>query len=104
MHVPALALGEPVADQLGLVRAVVVHNDVDVEVGRDVTLDLVKKLTELQGAVAAHAYTDNDPSLDVERGEERSCSVPRVVVRAPLGLAGPHRQKRLGSIERLNLA
>jgi hypothetical protein len=42
VHMPARSLGEPVADQLGLVGSVFVHDDVDVEIGRDVALDLVK--------------------------------------------------------------
>ena len=37
--VPAGPLGEPVADQLGLVARGIVHDDVDVEIGRHVVLD-----------------------------------------------------------------
>ena len=37
----ARTLGKPVADQLGLVRAVVVHDDVDIEIGGHIALDLV---------------------------------------------------------------
>ncbi len=36
VHVPEWALGEPVADQLCFVRAVVVHDDVNVEIGRHI--------------------------------------------------------------------
>ena len=37
MGMPAWPLGEPVADQLGLMRGGVVHHDVDVQVGWHVT-------------------------------------------------------------------
>jgi hypothetical protein len=47
---------------------------------------------------------DDGSRLHVERCKQRGGSVSRVVVGAPLGLAGLHRQQRLGSIERLNLA
>jgi hypothetical protein len=41
------ALGEPVSNELGLVRAVVIHDDMDVETGGHVALDLVKEPAEL---------------------------------------------------------
>jgi len=104
MPMPARPLGEPVADQFGLVSSVIVHDDVDVEIGRDDALDLVKEPAKLLSAMAAHAFADDGSGCDVEGGEERGRSAPGVIVCAPLGLAGPHRQERLGSIERLNLA
>ena len=104
MHMPAGPLGEPIADQLGLVRSVIVHHRMDVEVSGDVALDFVEESAELLGAMTAHALADDGPDFDVERGEERGGPVSCVVVRAPFGLAWPHRQERLGSIERLNLA
>ena len=45
---PARPLGEPVADQLGLVARRVVHDDVDVEVGGHVSLDLIEESAELR--------------------------------------------------------
>ena len=46
-------LGEPAADERGLVRAVVVQNQVDVEVCRHGGVDRVQELAELDGAMAA---------------------------------------------------
>ncbi|WP_425601141.1 hypothetical protein [Brucella tritici] len=80
MDVPAWALGESVADQFGLVRAVVVHVDVDVEVGGHVALDLVKELAEFRSPVPGHAFADNGSSLHVKRSKQRDRSVPLVVV------------------------
>lgn len=59
MHVPARALGEPVADRPGFVGCVVVHDDVNVEVGRHVALDLIQEFAELARAVASHALADH---------------------------------------------
>ena len=43
MDMPARTPGEPVADRLRLVGRVVVHDDVDVEVGRNVGLDVIQE-------------------------------------------------------------
>ena len=104
VDVPAGALGEPVADQLGLVGAGVVDDEMDVEIGRNVGLDGVEELAELPGAMAGEALADDLADLHVERGEQRERAMPLVVVGAALGLAGPHRQQRLGAVQRLDLA
>ena len=52
MGLPARPFGEPVADRLGLVGPVVVHDDVDVEISRDVRLDEVEEFAELSGPMA----------------------------------------------------
>ena len=70
MDVPAWPLGEPVADQPGLVRAVVVHDDMHVEIGGHIALDLVEKPAELLRAVARHAFAHDGPSLHVKCGEQ----------------------------------
>ena len=41
--------------------------------------------------------------LHVERGKERRRAVAAVVMRPPLHLARPHRQQRLGAVQRLDL-
>ena len=42
--------------------------------------------------------------FDVECRKQRGRAMPFVVVGAPLGLAGPHGQNRLGTIQSLDLA
>src|SRR5215469_3901214 len=49
VQVVARPLGEPVADQRGLVGAVVVDDDVHVEIGGNLGVDNIEKLAELQG-------------------------------------------------------
>ena len=56
VSMPARTLGKPVADQLGLVRAVVVHDDVDIEIGGHIALDLVEELAELLRTVPGHTW------------------------------------------------
>ena len=46
VNVEARTLGQPAMDQGDLVRPVVVHDQVDVETGRDVGVDSVEKLTD----------------------------------------------------------
>ena len=104
MDVPARTLGEPAADQFGLVARRVVHDDVHVEISGHVALDFVEELAELLGAVARHAFADDRPRFHVERGEQRRRAVAFVVVGAPLDLTRPHGQQRLGAVQRLNLA
>src|SRR5207253_10243308 len=96
-------LGEPVPNERRLVGAVVVHDDVHVEIGWDLRLDQIEELTELDGAMALMKLRDDLTRLRVERGEQRGRAVPIVVMRAALHLAGPHRQERLGAIQRLDL-
>ena len=100
---PAGALGEPVADRLRLVARRVVHDDVHVEAGRNVALDLVEELAELLSAMSRHALADHRAGLHVRRRchrgdearEQRRGAVALVIVRAPFDLPWTHRQQRL---------
>jgi hypothetical protein len=108
---PTGPLGEPVADRLRLVARGVVHDDVHVKAERNVALDLVEELAELLRPVAGHALAYHRAGLHVglgrhgcyEAGEQRRGAMALIIVRAPLDLAGAHRQQRLGAIERLDL-
>ena len=72
---PAAALGEPCADELGLMARRVVHDDMDIEVGRNVPLDLVEEFAEFPCAVARHAFPDDRSRLHIERSEQRRRAV-----------------------------
>src|SRR6266404_8739468 len=104
MPMPARTFGEPIADQLGLVARGVVHDNVDIEISRHILFNLVEELAELARAMARHAFCDDLADLDVERCEERRGPVALVVMRAPLDLAGAHRQQGLRAVKRLDLA
>ena len=54
--------------------------------------------------MALHVAADDGAIEDVEGGEQRSGTVTLVVVRHRPGAARLHRQARLGTVERLDLA
>ncbi|GAB6841036.1 hypothetical protein JCM2811A_00370 [Methylorubrum rhodinum] len=67
----------------------VVEHPMHVEIGRHVGLDLIEEGAELDGAVKPCAVADNATGLHVQRREQVGGAGPAIVVRAPLGLAGP---------------
>ena len=102
MDVVAGPLGKPPSDRRRLVGAVVVEDEMHVEVVRDGFVDAVEKPTEFGRPVLAIALADDPAALHVERREERRGPVPDVVVGPALRLAGSHRQERLRPVERLD--
>ena len=95
---------QPALDQRCLVGAVIIEHHVDVEVGRHFLVDAVQETSELDLAVPTLGLADDPAGDDVEGREQRRGSVPPVVVGAPLGSAGSHREDGLGSVEGLDLA
>src|SRR3546814_9683656 len=104
MDMPARALGQPVADGLGLVRGVVVHDEMDVEVFGDRRFDLVQEATELLRAVAAIAFADDASGGDVERCEQGGHAVALVIMAAPLRLRSEEHTSELQSLMRISYA
>lgn len=80
MDVKARALGEPVSNQRRFVRAVVVHDDVDVESLRHPRVNQVEKLPELRGSMPLMKVGDHFARLRVECSKQRRGAVTRVVV------------------------
>lgn len=103
VNVEPRVFDEPVTDGLGLVGAVVVENQVNVELRWSVGVDGVEELAEFNGAMPFVGLADDLPGLDVQRSEERDRAVSAVVVGPPLGLARSHREQGLCTLERLNL-
>jgi hypothetical protein len=100
---PARPLSEPLADQRRLVRGVVVHDQVHIEIVRYRGLDLIEKFAELGGAMSAIALANDPPRRDVEGSKQRSRAVTGVIMAAPCRLSRPHRQHRLAAVKRLYL-
>ena len=75
----------------------------DVEVGGHGALHLVEERAELARPMPLHAAPDDRAGGGVEGGEQGGRAVALVIVAAPLRLARPHGQHRLGA-ERLDLA
>ena len=83
---------------------VVVHDDVDVQLVGNASVDLLQEVEKLPGPVAPVALADDAARGDIEGCEQRGRSVALVIVSAPLGHARQHRQDRLCTVERLDLA
>ena len=90
-------------DHRGLVRAVVVQHEVDVEFRRNSLVDDGEELLELHRAVLPEALADHLARGRVKGREQRSGPVPLVVVRPLLRRSGAHQQPGLGAVKRLDL-
>src|SRR6202042_3989375 len=95
--------GQPVADGGLLVGGVVVADHVDVQFSGHGLVDLAEEFQVLLVAVPAVELGDDGAVGDVEGGEQAGDPVAGVVVGAPLGHAGHHRQHRLGPVQGLDL-
>jgi hypothetical protein len=71
MDVKARMPGQPPVDDWCLVRAVVVHDQVDVEIGRHRRVDRIEKLATLDCTVSPMEFPDDRAAPYVQRGEER---------------------------------
>src|SRR5437867_7008284 len=103
MDMKARASQQPALDQRRLVRAVVVEDEMNFQLLRDVEVDGVEELPKLDSAVTTVMLGDDLATLHVERGKQRRGAAPHVVMRPPFDLAGLQRQDRLRAIQRLNL-
>ena len=73
---PTRPFSQPSSDQWGLVRGVIVHDEMDVEFAWYGSLDLVKELAELGGAVAPVALANDPSGRNIEGGEQRCGAMP----------------------------
>ena len=96
-------LRQPGADFGVLVRAVVVDDQVHVELGRDLLVDPPQETQKLLVPVPGFALGDHRTSGYVQGGKQRCGAVAVVVVGAPLDVAQAHRQQRLGAVQGLDL-
>lgn len=80
--------GEPCSNQRCLVGRVIVHDDVYVEVGRHLSVNLLEEVEKLGGAMPLVAFADDKSRGDIERCEERSGAMTDVAVGAALGIPG----------------
>ena len=96
--------GEPRLDLASLVGGVVIHDDMDIEPCRDLSIDLFEEVQELDRPVTLVAFADDEPRGDIECGKQRGRTMPHIAVRATFGYARHHRQDRLLAIECLDLA
>src|SRR5438105_9637917 len=95
---------QPLAHLWMLVGRIVVDDGVDHLSHGDLRLNRIEEADELLVAMALHVAANDGPIEDVERCEQRGGAVTFVVVRHRPGAAWLHRQPRLGTVERLDLA
>jgi len=86
-----------------LVGAVVVADQVDLEVLGDLGVDLGQELLELGCPVTPVQAGDHGVGCGVEGGEQGGGAVADVVVSASLWHPGHHRERRLGALQGLDL-
>ncbi len=103
MHVKPRMAREPFLHRRGLVGAVVVTHQVDIQVAGNLVVDFGEELRELNGSVAPVQAGDDGAIGGVERSEHTRCPVADVVRGAFLGHAGHHRERRLRPGQSLNL-
>jgi hypothetical protein len=75
VEVETRALREAALDELRLVGAVVVEDEVNVEFGGHLLIDAIEELAEFHRAVPPVAFSDHLAGLDHERREEGSGTV-----------------------------
>lgn len=95
---------QPCSYERGFVGRVIVHNDVDVEIGRKVGIDLLEEVEKLDRAMPLVAFADDEAGSDIECREQRGRAAADLGVGLTLGHAGHHRQDGLLAVKRLNLA
>ena len=104
VNVPARTACQPSSDLGMLVGGVVVDDEMDVELGWHVGLDVTQEGEELLMAMAGFALGDDRTVKHVESGEQRGCAVALVVVGDAFDVAEPHGKHGLGAFEGLDLA
>jgi hypothetical protein len=87
-----------------LMSGVVVDDQVNRELSRYGGVDRFEERQEFLMAMTCLALRQDLPVGNVEGGKERGGAVPLIVVGDAIDVAKPHRQNRLGALERLNLA
>ena len=100
----ARPVGEPALDAGMLVGAVVVDDEVDIEVRGHVGVDVSEEAQELLVAVARPALGEDLAGGDVQGGKEGGGAVADVAVRHAFDVAEPEGQEGLGALQGLGLA
>lgn len=95
---------EPGRDTWVRMGPVVVHDQVQVEMGQRLGVDLLEESDELLVPMPRHAITDDGPIEHAQRREQSGGAMAFVVMRHRAAAASLQRQARLCAIESLNLA
>ena len=102
MQVVSGPAGQPRLDLGMLVGGVVVDDEMDVERCGHVGVDVVQEGEEFLVAVTALTLRQYLAGGYIQGGKQGRGAVAHVFVRHPLKVAQPHRQHRLGALQRLH--
>src|SRR5277367_4422715 len=95
MDMEAWMTSEPGTHGRSLVRAVVVHHQMHVQLRRNVGFDRTQELQELSAAMTPMQLADDFSRSYIQGREQRRGAMAFVIVRTALGYAGGQRQNRL---------
>ncbi len=95
---------QPVLHGRRFVGGVIIEDQMQIEMGGRLSIDLFEESQELVCPMAWHTFADNRARCHIERGEERRGAVAFVIMGHGSGAALLQRQTGLGAIERLDLA
>ena len=104
MDIEARMRGQPAPDPGVLVSGVVVDDQMDIQVLRDVRNEMFQEIEILLVAMPLLAFCEDLAGSDFQRGKEGQGAVPDVVVSHPLHVAQAHRQNGLRPVQLLYLA
>ena len=96
--------GKPSFDLRGFVGAVIIENQVDIKIFRDLTIDVVQEGQKLLCTMSSMKAANHFSSRNVKSGEQRGRAMPAVIMCACFGVAKRQWEGRLCAIKRLNLA
>jgi len=103
VHVIAQPLEQPTTNRRGLMGAVIIEDEMDLQCGGHRRVDGVQEPPKFDRPMAPMALPDDPARLHVEGGEQRGRPGPPIIVAAPFYLARPQGQQRLRAVERLDL-
>ena len=101
---PSLLGLEPALDGRTLMGAVVVENEMDIQLRWHLPFQLIEELNELPAAMARQATADHPAVQNIEGGKQGRGPMPLVVMRLAFGHSWTQRQNRSGAVQGLNLA
>ena len=87
-----------------LVGAIVVHDQMQAHLSRELLIEAVEKLQELLVSMSFVTLPDYSSLQDFQSSEQRGRSIPFIVMGHGSATALFHGQARLRAIQRLNLA
>src|SRR5580692_7695146 len=95
--------GQPGFDLGMFVGGVIVQDQMDVEVGGNVVVQMLEKTQELLMAMAWFALRNHASVKHIEGRKERGGAVAEIVVSDTFDVTQTQGQRRLGAFERLDL-